>query len=91
MTKYWGWNRRDWSQDNCTEFYTFYRMLNFKYAQALLRESIIDEINCLLKRLSIDCEILMKGIPSSKEILKLRKKMELGEISFNVVSDKVLI
>lgn len=88
-TKSWGWNRRDWSQDNCTEFYTFYRMLNFKYAQALLRESIIDEINCLLKRLSIDCEIVIKGIPSSKKILKLRKKMELGQISFNELSDKV--
>jgi hypothetical protein len=90
-TKNWGWNRRDWSQDNCTEFYTFYRMLNFKYAQALLRESIIEEINCLLKRLSINCKLIMKGIPTSKKILKIRKKMVLGQISFNEVSDKVRI
>ncbi len=89
ITKNWGWNRRDWGQDNCTEFYTFYRMLNFKYAQALLRESIVDEINGLLKRISIDCKIEMKGIPSSKKIIKLRKKMELGQISFNDISDKV--
>jgi len=90
-TKNWGWNGRNWTQDRCTEFYTFYRMLNFKYAQSLLREHVIDQINCLFKRLSIKCKLKIKGLPTSKKILKIRKKMEIGELSFNDVSEKVQI
>lgn len=89
VTHNWGWNRRDWSQDKCTEFYSFYKMLSFRHAQALLREHIIKEINLLLDRLSVKCKLVVTGLPTSDEILQIRNDMQKGELSFTAVSDKV--
>lgn len=89
ITHAWGWNRRDWSQAKCTEFYSFYKMLSFRYAQALLREHILDEINRLLSRLSINSKLVVTGIPTAKEIMQIRNDMQKGELSFTAVSDKV--
>lgn len=85
----WGWNRRDWSQNICTEYYTFHQMLKFNCAQAILREHIIKEINQLLDRLSIKCKIVVSGLPTSEEIHQLRVDMSKGSVSFSDVSDKV--
>ncbi len=89
VTRKWGWNRRDWSQDKCTEFYSFYKMLSFRYAQAILREHIIQEINQLLSSLSVKCKLVVVGLPTAKEILQIRNDMQKGELSFTAVSDKV--
>lgn len=89
VTYKWGWNRRDWSQKKCTEFYSFYKMLSFRYAQAVLREHIINEINQLLNRLSVKCKLVVNGLPTAKEILQIRNSMQKGDISFTEVSDKV--
>lgn len=91
VTQKWGWNRRDWSQDKCTEYYSFYKMLSFRYAQAILREHIIQEINRLLDRLSIKCKLNVVGLPTAKEILQIRNDMQKGDIPFTEVSDKVAI
>ena len=53
VTKRWGWNRRDYTQKNNTEFYSFYKGITFKWAQAVLREHIIKEINILIHRLEV--------------------------------------
>lgn len=90
-THKWGWNRRDWSQEKCTEFYSFYKMLSFRYAQAVLREHIIHEINQLLDRLSVRCKLVVTGLPTAKEILQIRKDMQKGDISFTEASDKVAV
>lgn len=89
VTHAWGWNRRDWSQNKCTEFYSFYKMLSFKHAQAILREHILGEVNRLLSRLSINCKLIVTGLPTAKEILEIRNDMQKGELSFTAVSDKV--
>lgn len=89
VTRLWGWNRRDWGQKNNTEYYTFYKFVGFNYAKAILREHIINEMNKLLARLSIECEIIVSGIPTAKEILKIKSDMQQGEISFTEVSDKL--
>lgn len=89
VTNNWGWNRRDWSQEKCTEFYSFYKMLSFRYAQAILREHIIQEINQLLDGLSIKCKLVIVGLPTAKEILQIRNAMYKGDITFTEVSDKV--
>lgn len=89
ITLKWGWNRRDWSQDKCTEFYSFYKMLSFRHAQAVLREHIIDEINQLFDRLSVKCKLVVVGLPTAKEILQIRKDMQKGNVSFSEASDKV--
>ncbi len=89
VTHTWGWNRRDWSQDKCTEFYSFYKMISFRHAQAILREYIIEEINRLLNRLSIKCNLIVTGLPTAKEILRIKNDMQKGELSFTAVSDKI--
>lgn len=91
VTRSWGWNRRDWGQEKCTEFYSFYKMLSFKYAQALLREHILEEINRLLDRLEIKCKLIVTGLPTSGDISQIINDMREGELSFSAVSDKVAI
>lgn len=91
VTHTWGWNRRDLSQDKCTEFYSFYKMLSFRHAQTILREHIIDEINRLLSKLSIKCNLMVTGLPTAEEILRIRNEMQKGELSFAAVSDKIAI
>ena len=90
-TKVWGWNRRDWSQDRSTEFYSFYKMVNFRWAQAVLREHIISEINILFLRLGMDCILKVSGLPTSDEIVKVREELLSGSISFSQAADRVAI
>jgi hypothetical protein len=89
VTKIWGWNRRDSSQDRSTEFYYFYKKVTFRLAQAVLREHIILELNALLGRLGIDCQIIVNGLPSPSEIDEIKRALLAGELSFASVSNKV--
>lgn len=91
VTKAWGWNRRDWSQERSTEFFCFYKMVTFRWAQAVLREHIVMELNCLLCRLGIDCKIIVTGLPTAEEIKGIRRKLVTGELTFTSASDKVSI
>lgn len=87
ITSLWGWNRRDYSDRNWTEFYLFYRILRFRWAQACLREHIVDELNRLLHRLDIEAKIMVKGLPTASDILAVQQQMLEGTISFKDASD----
>jgi len=82
ITKKWGWNRRDFSGQNWTEFMQFYRTLTFRWAQAVLREHIISELNSLLARLNIRARVSVSGMPLPHEVLYLRDDMMVGNISY---------
>ena len=82
ITTQWGWDRRDRSLRNWTEFYFSYRNLQFKWAQAVVREHIVNELNRLFQRLHIEAKIIMKGLPTASEILEIRQHMCEGDISF---------
>lgn len=86
VTRRWGWNRRDYSQKNWTEFATFYRTITFKWAQAVLREHILKEFNSLLSRLRIDAELRMTGLPNSAHVLDLRNQMTKGLIGYGAAT-----
>ncbi len=90
-TQKWGWNRRDTSQDRSTEFYSFYKELSFRYAQTILYNHIISEINILLKRLSVKCELIVNGLPTPEEILQIRNDMQKGTISHIEAYDKCML
>lgn len=81
-TRRWGWNGRDWSLDHITEYYQFYRHLTFKWAQAILREHVVKEFNALFRRLGISAQIIMSGLSSSRDILKVREQMQVGVLDF---------
>lgn len=90
-TRRWGWTRRDYSQKNNTEFFTYYRIITFKWAQAILREHIINELNRLILRLRLDSKIVVSGLPSTQDILRVRYDLAEGKIRFADANDKVSI
>ena len=90
-TTRWGWNQRDSNLENWNEFYDSYRTLTLKWAQACLREHIIKELNQLFLRLQIDAEIVVKGLPTAWEILRIRQQMCEGKISFIKAFEKCLV
>ena len=87
LTVWWGWNQRDFSQRSWTGFYLFYRTLRFKWAQACLREHIVKELNQLFRRLGIEAEIVVQGLPTASEIMAVQQRMCEGRISFNDAYD----
>lgn len=89
VTKLWGWNRRDWSQERCTEFFTFYKMIRFSWAKAMLREHVVAELNRLFIRLGIKCVLKVTGLPTPGDILQINDELSDGRIPFSVVSDRV--
>ncbi len=90
-TERWGWSQRDCNSENWNEFYSMYRSVTLKWAQACLREHIFSELNQLFRRLDIEAEIVVRGLPTSSEILKIRQQMCEGKISFIEAFKKCLV
>ena len=90
-TTRWGWNQRNFDLENWSEFYGFYRTLTLKWAQVCLREHIVSELNQLFRRLDIEAQIVVKGLPTAREILKIRQQMSEGKISFIEAFKKCLV
>jgi hypothetical protein len=89
ITGKWGWNRRDFSDRNWTEFMQSFRTITFHWAQAVLREHIITEFNLLLLRLGINAELSVSGLLTPGEILGVRDEMAKGKISFGKAYEAV--
>jgi hypothetical protein len=89
VTRDWGWGGRDWSLDNITEYYQFYRHLTFKWAQAVLREHVVSEFNALFRRLGISSQIIMEGLSSPGDILKVRDQMQAGTVDFTGATEAI--
>jgi hypothetical protein len=89
VTKTWGWNRRDWTQKRTTEFFCFYKMVNFRLAQAVLREHIVNELNILFSRVGIDCKLIVNGLPTASEIKEIRCNLLAGKLTFTTASDAI--
>jgi hypothetical protein len=82
LTRSWGWNRRDSSHTYNTEFFFFYRGLQFRRSQARLRNHIVEEINRLLTRLGVKARLQPEGYPSPTEIGELMDRVRLGELNY---------
>lgn len=89
VTRIWGWNKSDSRNELTTEFFYFYKFLTFRWAQAVLREHIILQLNLLFSKLEINCTLIMNGICTSNEILEIRKSMISGDITFSAAYEKV--
>lgn len=89
VTKTWGWNRRDLSQERSTEFFIFYKKIKFFWALAVVREHIVREINTLFERLNIFCELKIDGLPTPSDILDIRREMQDGKINFTEAFNQV--
>lgn len=82
LTRAWGWNRRDTSNNFDTEFFYFYRSLRFRRGQAILRDHIVAELNHLLSRLAISARIVLEGYPSPAGINDLIKAASSGVLHY---------
>jgi hypothetical protein len=89
VTRDWGWTSRDWSLDFVTEFYQFYRFVTFKWAQAVLWEHIVSELNILLSEQNIAASIGLQNVPVARDILAVREKLKQGTIDFAGVNKAV--
>lgn len=86
--KMWGWNRRDTSETKQTEYYQIYKMARFRFAQALLREHLVSELNKLFVKLGFKCDLSVSGLPTSDGILTVLNDLEVGGVPFNCVFEK---
>ena len=78
----WGWIGRFPDDRYTTEFYNYLRQIKFQKVLAVLRESIIRDINALLQRLEIECEIRLHGLKTASEINEVMEQLKTGSISF---------
>lgn len=88
VTRNWGWAGRDWSLDHVTEYYQFHRHLTFKWAQSVLRQHVIKELNSLFLRLGISARIVIGGLSSSSDILRV-DEMKEGSLDFSAATKAI--
>jgi hypothetical protein len=65
-----------------TEYFFVARTLQFRRAQALIREQIVRDLNLLLDRLAVSRHLIVTGLPTAGEILVAMERLERGEIDF---------
>lgn len=82
-SKLWGWDQRDFTQRNWTEFALIYRRTTFAWAKATLRQHILAELNGLFNRLNINAELQVSGLPNPEEVRRLRSEMLEGKLSYS--------
>lgn len=86
ITKKFGWNARGTFQKRSSEYYYFYRFLKFNKTKAILREYIIKILNKSLKEIGkimhFDANILIKGLPTSKDYDKHLEELNKGNLQF---------
>lgn len=88
-TKTFGWNNRNYSSKDNTEYYIFYKSLVFARSIAYLRDHIISELNNLLSYLSIDSKIIVKGVHPPSKFTNAIKELNDGKITFDDVLDLI--
>lgn len=78
-----GGNQRESRPELVTEFYLVHRMLRLNLSKTLIREHIIDELNLLFSRLSLDAKIIISELPTSECVRKLISDIELDKKGLN--------
>lgn len=82
LTRRWGWNRRDTSGAQDTQFFYFFRSLRFRQAQAAMRNHIVEQMNEFLARLRINARIQLEGFLSPGDIEDLIRQTLAGTLHY---------
>lgn len=90
-TKLWSWHQRESSEERQTEYYTVHKRAKFRFAQAILREHVICEVNKLFVMTGLSCELSISGIPTSNDILLVLKQLQNGQINLGEVYDQTSV
>lgn len=65
-----------------TEYFFIARRVQFAYAQALIREHILQEFNILLTRLNYTSQLVVDNLPTAGQLAETLTKLGQGEIGF---------
>jgi hypothetical protein len=84
LTKGFGWNQRQLSGDNITEYYSMLRLLREKKLEATVRQNVIAELNEAFKRpiLNLGVKVSMENLFSVEDVEKQEKLLQDGNIKF---------
>jgi len=83
LTRKLGYHFRNSDSDYITEFYLAHKYVTFKLAKTILREHIIAHLNGLAKKLEINAEIIVKGLPTQTDLSTMLNQLQNSEISFS--------
>ena len=81
-----GWNARNSFSGEMTEFYIVQRFLRFERLKLELRESLISQLNEMLRtvgnRLGFSAKIILSGLPDAAQVEQSMQQLESGAASF---------
>jgi len=84
VTKQFGWNQRQRSENNITEYYSMLRFLREKKLEVIIRDLIISKLNNALNRppLNLNVVIHMENLFTPEMVDKQKNKLEKGGVKF---------
>ncbi len=93
LTKCFGWNQRQLSGDNITEYYSMIRFLRGKKLEAAIRREVISKLNEALNRpiLNLGVEVAMENLFSVEDVEKQERFLRDGNIKFTDIFNAIKI
>lgn len=84
VTKQFGWNQRQLSGNNITEYYSMLRFLREKKLEAVIRQLIISKLNEILNKppLNLNVQVTMTNLFTSEDVEEQLEKMKTGDVKF---------
>lgn len=84
LTKDFGWNQRQRSDNYITEYYSMLRFLREKRLEAITRSHTISELNKTLNRapLNLGVNVIIENLFSVEDVEKQEKLLEEGNVAF---------
>lgn len=88
-TKEIGWNTRGTIQEQCLEYYTMHRQLQFERFKIRLRAEILGKLNGALlqagKVLGFDSQVVISGLPTLEEVSAAEAALKSGSKTFKEI------
>lgn len=88
-TKEIGWNTRGTIQEQCLEYYTMYRQLQFERFKIRLRAEILGKLNAALlqagKVLGFDSQMVISGLPTLEDVSTAEAALKSGSKTFTEI------
>ena len=89
VTKRFGWNQRDFRDNNILEYYSMHRLLTETNALATIRKCILNELNLALKtKMNIENEIQIENLPTEESVKTEKLRLEKGDLEFVSVVER---
>jgi len=84
LTKPYGWNQRQYQDNNILEYYSMHRYLTQAMAMAAVRKHIVDKLNEALNGSYINAgaSIVLEGLPTKESLLGEYEKLTKGNLKF---------